>query len=111
MVADPPRFAQKISEIIIGTGLNFNSCANSTVTAAKKRITVILSINIANMADITINVIKIGIVLYFTAFAIRRQSQRKNPARPIPSTINIIPAIKRMVAQLMPADDSADSPA
>ena len=40
IVAEPPRFAQKISDRIIGTGLNFSSFASSTVTAARKRITV-----------------------------------------------------------------------
>lgn len=111
IVADPPRFAQKISEIIIGTGSNFSSRANSTVTAAKNRITVILSINIAKKLDISIKVIKIGIVRYFTAFAIPRQSQRKNPACPIPSTITIMPAIKIIVAQLIPVEFSAASAA
>ena len=63
MVAEPPRFAQKISARIIGTGLNLSSDASSTVTAARKRITVILSMNIAKIADITIKVIKSGMVL------------------------------------------------
>ena len=63
MVAAPPRFAQKISERIIGTGLNFKSCASSTVTAARNSITVILSINIARILDITIKVMKIATVL------------------------------------------------
>ena len=63
IVAEPPRFAQKISDRIIGTGLNFKSCDNSTVTAARNKITVMLSINIDNTADIIINVIKIAIVL------------------------------------------------
>ena len=57
IVAEPPRFAQKISEIIIGIGLNFNRFASSTVTAAKNKITVILSMNIARIADIIINTI------------------------------------------------------
>ena len=35
IVAEPPRFAQNISDRIIGTGLNFRSCASSTVTAAR----------------------------------------------------------------------------
>ena len=63
IVAEPPRFAQNTSAKIIGTGLNFNNCESSTVTAARKRITVILSINIANTDDIIMNVIKIGTVL------------------------------------------------
>ena len=95
----------------MGTGLNFSRRANSTVAAAKNRITVILSINMARMLDITMKVMKSGIVLYFTAFAIRRQSHRKKPARPIPSTMSIIPAINRIVAQLIPEDDSEASPA
>ena len=109
MVAEPPRLAQKISEIIIGTGLNFSRRASSTVAAARNKITVILSINMARILDITIKVIKSGIVRYFTAFAIRRHSQRKKPALPMPSTIIIIPAIKRIVAQLIPDEDSAAS--
>ena len=56
MVADPPKFAQKISDRIIGTGLNFNRCASSTVTAARNRITVILSINMDRKLAININV-------------------------------------------------------
>ena len=60
IVAEPPRFAQNISDNIIGTGLNFNSCASSTVTAARNRMTVMLSMNIASTADIIMNVIKIG---------------------------------------------------
>ncbi len=46
-----------------------------------------------------------------TIFASIMHSQRKNPAFAMPSTIIIIPAIKIMVAQLMPLDDSEDSPA
>ena len=61
IVDEPPRFAQKISVRIIGTGLNQSSFASSTVTAASNRMTVILSLNIASTADITMNVIKIGI--------------------------------------------------
>ena len=111
MVADPPRLAQNISAIIMGTGLNFNNWDNSTVTAAKNKITVILSINIAKMADIIIKVIKIGIVLKCTSLAIRIHSQSKKPTRAIPSTIIIIQAIKIMVAQLIPIPDSDASDA
>ena len=60
IVAEPPRFAQKISDKIIGTGLNFNNLASSIVTAARNKITVMLSINIASIEDITINVINKG---------------------------------------------------
>ena len=45
MVADPPRFAQKISASIKGTGSNLRADDNSIVTAARKRITVMLSMN------------------------------------------------------------------
>ena len=63
MVADPPRFAQKISDRIIGTGSNFKSFASSIVTAAKNRMTVMLSINIARNADISIKVTNKGMGL------------------------------------------------
>ena len=104
IVAEPPRFAQKTSASTIGTGLNLRSCESSTVTAARKRITVMLSMNIESTALIIINVTSIGITLYLTAFAIVRQSQRKNPAFAMPSTITIIPAMKMIVDQLMPLE-------
>ena len=63
MVAEPPRFAQNTSESIMGIGLNFRSCASSTVTAARNRITVILSMNIESIADISMNVTN-SLVLY-----------------------------------------------
>ena len=110
IVAEPPRLAQKISAKTIGTGLNLSNCESSTVTAARKRITVILSINIERTALIIINVTSIGITLYLTALAIVRQSQRKNPALAIPSTITIIPAIKIMVAQFIPLELSLPLP-
>jgi hypothetical protein len=66
--------------------------------------TVILSINMASTALITIKVIRIGITLYFTALAIVRHSQRKKPALAMPSTITIIPATKMMVSQLIPLE-------
>lgn len=53
MVADPPRLAQKISTRIIGTGSKYRVLASSAVTAARNRITVMLSMNIASSADIT----------------------------------------------------------
>lgn len=40
----------------------------------------------------------------------RIHSHRKNPTRPIPSTMIIIPAINIMVAQLIPLEDSLVSP-
>ena len=52
--------AQNISDKIIGTGLNSSSLDNSIVTAARNRITVMLSINIASTNDININAINIG---------------------------------------------------
>ncbi len=107
MVAEPPIFAQKISAIIIGTGSNLRIFASSEVTAARKRITVILSMNMESTALIAIKVARIGIVLYFTSFAIPRHSQRKKPALPIPSTIIIMPAMKTMVSQLIPTAVSA----
>ena len=70
----------------------------------------ILSINIESTALIIINVTSMGITLYFTAFAMVRHSQRKNPALAIPSTITIIPAINIIVAQLIPLDSSAEFP-
>ena len=63
IVAEPPRFAQNTSARIIGIGSNFNNCASSIVTAARNKITVILSMNIARTADMIINVIKTGMVL------------------------------------------------
>lgn len=65
--------------------------------------------NIASTKDISINVINTGIVRYFTSFAISRQSQRKNPAFPIPSTMIIIPKMKMMVDQLIPDEDASPS--
>ena len=111
IVAEPPRFAQKISERIIGIGLNSRSLESSMVTAARNRITVILSMNMASTKDNTMKVIKIGMTWYFTSFARRMQSQRKNPTLAIPSTIIIIPAMKMIVCQLMPEEASEDSPA
>ena len=61
--------AQKISASIIDIGLKSKRKDNSTVTAAKNKITVIESINIERTADNNIKAINIGITLYFTAFA------------------------------------------
>lgn len=44
----------------MGIGLNFRSCESSIVTAAKNRITVMLSINIASMVDKIIKVTNSG---------------------------------------------------
>ena len=65
----------------------------------------------ASTNDITMNVRKIGITLYLTSFAIVMQSQRKNPAFAIPSTIIIIPARNMIVAQLTPPVLSDELPA
>ena len=104
IVADPPRFAQNTSARTIGTGLNFRSWLSSTVTAARNRITVIESMNIARIPDISMKVTKIGITLYLTVLARSMHSHLKNPTRAIPSTIIIIPEMKMIVAQLIPLD-------
>lgn len=74
MVADPPRLAQKISAKITGTGLNFSVFPSSTVTAAKNKITVIESMNMARIADINMKTRKIFEAIYLTHFARRRHS-------------------------------------
>ena len=107
MVAAPPRFAQKISAMIIGTGLNRRIRDSSTVAAARNRMTVMLSMNIDSTLLITIKARNSGMVLYFTSLASCRQSQRKKPARPMPSTMSIMPAMNRIVDQLMPEAVSA----
>ena len=55
MVALPPKLAQKISAIITGIGLNLSVLASLIVTAARNKITVIESMNIARTDDKTIN--------------------------------------------------------
>ena len=107
MVAEPPRLAQKISAIITGTGLKLIIPASSTVTAAKNKITVILSINIESTPATSINAMSIGTGLYLTSLAIAMHSHLKKPTLAIPSTIIIIPAINIIVAQLMPLELSA----
>ena len=82
IVAEPPRFAQNISDKIIGTGSNFNNCASSTVTADKNKITVILSINIAKPKDIIMKDTISEIGLYFTSFAIFMHNHLKKPDFP-----------------------------
>ena len=106
IVALPPRFAQKISARIIGTGSNFSVAASVIVTDARNIMTVILSMNMARNADISMKQMRSGTVRYFTSFAIFRQSQLKKPAWPMPSTITVMPAIKIIVAQLIPLADS-----
>ena len=45
---------------------------------------------------------KMGTGLKLTHWAMVIHSHRKNPLAAIPSTITIIPAMKRMVSQLIP---------
>ena len=93
IVAAPPRLAQKISGRIIYTGLNLRRPDNSIVIAVRKSTTVILSINIDNTADNTINVIKMGTIRYLT-----------------PSTRTIIPKKNRIVDQLIPEEADSEMP-
>ena len=65
-----------------------------------------LSINIAKNVDNNMKVIKMGMLLYLTILAMRIQSQRKKPTRAMPSTMIIIPMIKRIVSQLIPFEVS-----
>ena len=58
MVAEPPKFAQKISARIMLTGLNLRRRESSTVTAARKRMTVMLSMNIESAKEISMNATK-----------------------------------------------------
>ena len=51
MVAAPPRFAQNISERIIGTGSKCIVCASSSVTVARNSTTVMLSMNMDSTAE------------------------------------------------------------
>ena len=102
IVEEPPRFEQNISAMITGIGSNFNSLPWVMVIAARNRITVILSINIDSTNARTINITKIFVVLYLTAFAMVRQSQEKNPEIAIPSTMIIMPKMKIIVCQLIP---------
>ena len=90
----------------MGTGSNLSVLASSIVTAARNMITVMLSINIESSAAITMNVKNSGIGLYRTMRASAMHSQRKNPLSAMPSTITIMPAIKKMVSQLMPVEVS-----
>lgn len=63
IVAAPPRLAQKICAKMTGTGSKRSSCASSTVTAAKNKMTVMLSINIDRTAAMIINTRKIHVAL------------------------------------------------
>lgn len=84
-------------------GLYLSNRESSMVTAARNSITVILSINMDSIVDNTIKVIKSGITLYLTSFAIYMHNHLKKPTLAIPSTITIIPKMKIMVSQLIPA--------
>ena len=61
MVAEPPRFAQKISDRITGTGSKPSILPSSAVIAARNRMTVMLSMNIDKNADRNIKATKIRI--------------------------------------------------
>ena len=111
IVAEPPRLAQKISAIITGTGLKFTTSASSTVTAARNRITVMLSMNMDSIPDTSIKATSIGMGLYLTILAIAIHSHRKKPTELMPSTIIIMPATNIIVDQFMPADISPADPA
>ena len=63
IVAEPPRFEQKISEMMSGTGSNFNSFDSSTVAAARNRMTVMLSINMASTLDMIMKATKSALTL------------------------------------------------
>ena len=60
IVAAPPRFAQKISARIIGTGLYFSIRDSSIVTVARNRTTVMLSMNIDRKPDMHMKQIRRG---------------------------------------------------
>ena len=60
MVAEPPRLAQKTSARMAGTGSNFRSCPSSMVTVERKRMTVMLSMNMERAAESSMKVRKIG---------------------------------------------------
>ena len=55
-----------------GTGLNFNNLASSIVTAARNKITVMLSINIASIEDIVIAAISLVFVIVYFYFVFGR---------------------------------------
>ena len=60
IVAEPPRLAQKISERIMGTGSILRSLPSSMVTVARKRMTVMESMNMASTEDMTMKAIMSG---------------------------------------------------
>ena len=51
MVAEPPRLAVKISAMIMGTGSNFSRRPRLTLATARKRMTVMLSMNMDSTAE------------------------------------------------------------
>ena len=66
--------------------------------------------NIDSTADISMNVMNSGTTLYFTSFASVIHSHLKKPAFAMPSTIIIMPAMKMIVAQLIPEELSSEAP-
>ena len=63
IVAAPPTLEAKISAMIIGTGSNFSILASSMVTVARKRSTVMLSMNIARKPERSMKVSRMGTTL------------------------------------------------
>ena len=51
MVAEPPRLAVKISAMMRGMGSNSSSFARLTLATARKRMTVMLSMNMDSTAE------------------------------------------------------------
>ena len=62
MVAEPPRLAQNTSVRIMGIGSKCNRRDSSMVTAARKRMTVMLSMNMASREDMIMKAMKMGMV-------------------------------------------------
>ncbi len=98
--------AANITEMMRGTGSNFNNRESSTVTAARNSSTVMLSTNMARNPASRVIATRMGTTRYLTALATTRHSQRKSPALAMPSTIIIMPVIKMMVCQLTPLEAS-----
>ena len=63
MVELPPRFAQNISARMNGIGSKRRSLASSIVTAARNKMTVMLSINIDSTADNSMKAMKMAMGL------------------------------------------------
>ena len=110
MVAAPPRLAAKISPMIMGTGSMRSRRASRTVATTRNRTTVMLSTNMDSRAATAIKLSSRGMGRNPRLLARRRQSQSKNPASLIPSTITIMPTRKRTVLQLIPTLRSVTPP-